>query len=122
MALTPEQVQLVIDGMRHVYFTDEYPDEDKNANRYQKNLKYIKAYYDGGGSADKTVLRAICENYAMLLSAYWWVLDDIAIGECSARNLLDCYEDLAVAAKGLNALLQDKDLYRLAFETQPEKI
>ncbi len=122
MALTLEQVQLVIDGMRGTYFKYAYPEEDENVCQYQKNLEYIKAYYDGDGSADKTVLQAICDNYSMLLSAYLWVLDDIATGECSALPFLDYYEDLAVAVKGLNAFLQDEDLYRLAFETQPKKI
>ena len=121
MALTPEQVDLVIDGMRGTYFTNEDPEEDENVCRYQKNLEYIKAYYDGDGS-NRTVLQAICDNYSMLLFAYLWVLDDIATGECSALPFLDYYEDLAVAVKGLNALLQDDDLYRLAFETQPKKI
>lgn len=121
MALTPEQVDLVIDGMRGTYFTNEDPEEDENVCQYQKNLEYIKAYYDGDRS-NKTVLQAICENYSMLLSAYSWVLDDIATGECSALPFLDYYQDLVVAVKGLNALLQDDDLYQLAFETQPKKI
>lgn len=122
MALTPEQVQLVIDGMRDTYFTNAYANEDEDVCRYQKNLEYIKAYCDGYGSDDKTVLKAICDNYSMLLSTYWWVLDDIATGKCSALPFLDYYEDLLVAVKGLNVLLQDDDLYRLAFETQPKKI
>lgn len=122
MALTPEQVQLVIDGMQDTYFTHKYPEEDENVCRYQKNLEYIKAYYHGDGSADKTVLQAICDNYSMLLSAYSWVLDDIATGECSALPFFDYYQDLVVAVKGLNAFLKDVDLYRLAFETQPKKI
>lgn len=120
MALTPEQAKLVIDGMRDTYFTREYPG-DENICRYQKNLEYIKAC-DGYGLADKTVLQAICDNYSMLMSAYAWVLDDIATGKCSALPFLDYYEDLAVAVRGLNALLQDADLYQLAFETEPKKI